>query len=230
MDIYNGQKDPAQGLFDAFNTFIFHSDKRVFGKMLQRIRFFHQTLNLPGDIVECGVFKGSGMATWLKLLEILSPNNRRVIGFDFFQEEDCLNSLVGTERETMNEVIQRCQNKEELSVSGVTARLRNVCSDEKRFLLVPGNVCTTAKWFCEKNPGFRISILYLDMDLGEPTYQALVYFWDRILPGGIIVLDEYGYHVWTESDGVDRFLKEKGLKIQTTGCAAPSAYIQKEKW
>ena len=40
------------------------------GKMLHRFEFFLKTKHLPGDIVEIGVFKGSGIATWLKFIEI----------------------------------------------------------------------------------------------------------------------------------------------------------------
>ena len=45
------------------------------------------------------------------------------------------------------------------------------------------------------------------MDLDEPTYATLKNLWDKIVIDGIVILDEYGYHNWDESNGVDRFLK-----------------------
>ena len=54
------------------------------------------------------------------------------------------------------------------------------------------------------------SILYLDLDLYKPTYKALVNLWDNVVEGGLIIFDEYGYHNWSESQAVDRFIKEKG--------------------
>ena len=44
-------------------------------------------MELPGDIVEIGVFKGTGIAQLLKLREIFIPaSNKKVIGFDLFSE------------------------------------------------------------------------------------------------------------------------------------------------
>ena len=40
------------------------------------------TAEVPGDVVELGVFKGSGVAAWLKLNGISSSNNKKVFGFD----------------------------------------------------------------------------------------------------------------------------------------------------
>jgi len=45
------------------------------------------SLEIPGDIVEVGVFKGTGIAQLLKLREIFIPaSNKKVIGFDLFTE------------------------------------------------------------------------------------------------------------------------------------------------
>jgi hypothetical protein len=38
--------------------------------------------------------------------------------------------------------------------------------------------------------------------------------WDNVTKGGIIVFDEYGYHSWSESKGVDKFIQEKNLEIK----------------
>ena len=48
--------------------------------------FLKKSLKVPGDIVECGVFKGVGLMYWLKLLKIfVYGEDKRVIGFDTFQ-------------------------------------------------------------------------------------------------------------------------------------------------
>lgn len=47
------------------------------------------SLELPGDIVEIGVFKGTGIAQLLKLREIFIPaSNKKIIGFDLFSESN----------------------------------------------------------------------------------------------------------------------------------------------
>jgi len=67
----------------------------------------------------------------------------------------------------------------------------------------------------------------MDVDLEIPTYNALNNLWDNITKGGLIVFDEYGYHKWSESKGVDRFIKDKNLEIKCLNCLCPTAYIKK---
>jgi|SRR3990167_1412461 len=229
MEIYNGRKVPAQEIYDAYNTFILSQDKDVFFKLLQRYELFQKIRNLNGDIVECGVFKGTGMMVWLKFLIFHSPHDiRRVIGFDFF-EKNFVDKLPEHDREMMSKVFSRVTNLEEtdISVEGIKERFTKAEIPCDKFELVKGNVVETCQEYVKNRPGFRISLLYMDLDLEEPTYAVLSSFWDKIVKGGVIVFDEYGYHVWSESNAVDRFIKEKGLFLQKTGVKSPTAYIVK---
>jgi|UniRef100_A0A6C0J1B8 hypothetical protein len=74
------------------------------------------TKDLPGDIVECGVFKGSGIFTWYKLIELYAPFEiKKVIGFDYFDQE-FVESLSEKDRDGMKQVFSRCQaTKNEIS-------------------------------------------------------------------------------------------------------------------
>jgi hypothetical protein len=88
----------------------------------------------------------------------------------------------------------------------------------------------TLPQFLEKNPGFRTSLIYIDVDLERPNYYALKYLWDRLLPGGIIAFDEYEYHTFSESNGVEKFLRERGLDytLVSTQWIAPTCYMVKK--
>ena len=80
--------ETSQNLYDFFNGFILSPDTKVFGKLLARTLLVDQVKVLPGDIVECGVFKGTGMLTFLKIKRFLCPNSgKKVVGFDFFNSE-----------------------------------------------------------------------------------------------------------------------------------------------
>jgi hypothetical protein len=97
--------------------------------------------------------------------------------------------------------------------------------------LVEGDVEETLPIFLQKNPGFRISMMYIDCDIERPTYLSLKYLWDRVLPGGIVLFDEYEYHSFSESEGVDKFLKERPevkYTLKSTNFMCPSAYWIKE--
>ena len=97
------------------------------------------------------------------------------------------------------------------------------------YQLIEGDVEKTIPDYLNENPGFRISYLYLDLDIDEPTFISLKLLYDRIVRGGILVFDEYACEKWTEANAVDRFLKEyPDLKIKTLKwCRTPTAYIIK---
>ena len=75
----------TQNLYDNFNNFIISEDSRVFNKLVARTLIYDSIKDIPGDIVECGVFKGSGFFTFLKLKKVMNPNSaKKVLGFDYF--------------------------------------------------------------------------------------------------------------------------------------------------
>ena len=226
----NSKLNTTDSVYESFNNFIFSNDIKVIGKLLHRFDFFNKTKNIPGDIVEIGVFKGSGVASFSKFLEIYCPNsNKKIVGFDIFKNNDqeILNKYDEDDKKNMNVVYSRVDEKE-LTLQSVTNRLDNM-NIHKKYILIEGDVEETLPEFVKNNPGFRIALLYIDCDLDKPTYYSLKYLWDRVLPGGIIIFDEYEHHSFSESDGVDRFLKENNItyNIISTNFMAPTAYIIK---
>ena len=227
----NSKAITSDVVYDSFNKFIFSNDIKVLGKLLYRFDFFNKIKDLPGDIVEIGVFKGSGIATFSKFLEIYCPNsNKKIIGFDIFQKNanEILSKDIELDKSNMNTVFSRV-NSDDLTLESVDNRL-SCMNIAKKYYLVEGDVEETLPIFLEKNPGLRISLIYIDCDIERPTYFSLKYLWDRLLPGGIILFDEYEYHTFSESNGVDKFLKEKNIKfnLKSTNFMCPTAYLIKE--
>lgn len=225
MDVINTR----QKIFDGLNDFIISEDTKVFGKLLARIELVTKIKNIPGDIVECGVFKGSGIFTFLKIKRFLFPNgNRKIIGFDFFDNEELVKNIEDKhDKKEMNELFESRNFSHQNYFDELRKKILDYNFKEHEFQLVKGDIIKTSKDFVEKNPGFKISLLYLDLDLDEPTYHTLVNFWERMSIGGIIVFDEYAHHVWSESKGVDKFIKEKKVEIHYLDYVSPTAYIVK---
>lgn len=217
-----------QEIYDAFNKFIFSSDIRILGKLLHRYFFYQKIKELPGDIIEVGVFKGSGVATWSKILEIFEPNsNRKVIGFDLFDKDNKV--IANFEHGDLLNIVYNRTSSSELTLEKVEENLSKMDIKDSKYILVKGDVCETTKEFIKKNPGCRIALLYMDLDLAEPTYHTLKNLWDKILPSGIVVFDEYEYHKFDESNGVDKFLKEFNIEynVKSTHFIGPTAYLEK---
>lgn len=220
----------SQTLFDNFNSFIMSSDRRVFNKLVSRTLLYNEVKDVPGDIVECGVFKGTGLYTFLKLKNVLNPNtSKKVIGFDFFNTKELLDSISNVgDKESMGVLF----GDRNFSHNGqydqfLKEKLIEEGFQESEFELVKGDISITSKEMSNNNPGFKISLLYMDLDLEESTYNTLTNLWTNVTKGGIIVFDEYGYHKWSESKGVDRFIEENNLEIKSLDYVCPTAYIKK---
>jgi len=227
MNIYNNTKETSQSIYDSYNMLMFSDDTRVFNKMTKKIEIYYQVKDLLGDIVEFGVFKGGGLAIFLKLRNMYEANSlTKIIGFDYFNTNLLLNELSGLNHSMMTDVVNRV-NKDDLSLISVNKRLSVFNNDN--YMLIQGDAVSKSIEFNNENPGARIKLLYMDIDLGEPTYKILITLWNKVVKGGIVVFDEYGYHMWDESDGVDKFLKtiEGQYTFINTGISSPSAYIKK---
>jgi hypothetical protein len=223
----NSKNNPSVTTYKSFNDFIFSNDIKLIGKLLKRFEFFFKIKDLPGDIVELGVYKGSGVATFSKFLQLYCPNAiKKVIGFDLFDtNNDVINNFKNgyTMKTVYNKVDENL-----LSYDSVLNNLTNLNKDN--YELIKGDICKTTEQYSEENPGLRISLLYIDVDLQEPTYYGLKNLWKHIIPGGIILFDEYQYHKFDESNGVDKFLQEIGIKyeIMSTNWLAPDCFMIKK--
>ena len=217
-----------QNIFDNFNKFILSDDLKVFGKLVARTNLYNEIKDVPGDIVECGVYKGTGLFTWLKLKQIYSTlSNRKVIGFDVFDSYRLLSKLEGTDFDTMSDLFNERNFEYKNYKSKLINDLESSGFNQNDFELIEGDISETAYSFAKERPGFRIALLYLDLDIEKPTYDALNAFWSKVSKGGIVVFDEYACHQWTESDGVDKFLQENNLQLKMLNYSAPTAYIKK---
>jgi len=211
-------------VWDSYNTLLLSSDIDRIKKLLVRYELFKMTLSVPGDIVECGVFKGVGWMYWLKLLDLYARGEqKRVIGFDTFSE--FADSLLDYERESAKSFTDEADfsgvNPDDILEYAHAAGLKN-CE------LVAGDISVTLPEYIQSNRGFRISLLNLDFDTYNGTKVALEQMYDLVTPGGVIVLDEYGKRGWGESDAVDEFFKDKNVVIKAVQDSfQPTAYIKK---
>jgi len=162
-------------------------------------------------------------------LDVYDSFNKFIFSDDINSNNDVVDQYINGDK--MKIVYDRVVSND-LEISSVINNLENTKIDDSKYILVKGDVSKTTKEFVENNPGFRISLLYIDLDLDEPCYNSLNNLWDRILPGGIIVFDEYEYHKFDESVGVDRFLKDnnKEYEIISTNWIAPTSYMIKKKF
>ena len=82
------------------------------------------------------------------------------------------------------------------------------------YELINGDVRNTLLDFLKKNTSEKFSLIHLDMDVYEPTAFVLDKLFDRLVTGGLIVIDDYNT-VEGATTAVDEFIvQHPNLKIE----------------
>lgn len=209
--------------------------RRVFLKrFLAHYELYQKVVNLPGDIVELGVYRGSSLMTWANFLEIrnMGDRHKKVVGFDNFKGFGEFDEKDGKEKP---EVGKKSGGFDSMEFESQLIDAIKIY-DEDRFIpykprihLVKGDIEQTIPEYIQENPGMRIALIHFDVDLYRPTKIALECMWDLVVPGGVVIFDEYGIPPWEgESRAVDEFFSDKPIHIQRFDWASnPGGYIIK---
>lgn len=151
--------------------------------------------SLDGSFAEFGVYRGG--CTFMVLSESRPLPNRSFFLFDTF-------AGIPTSRLTEREVSAGFGGRlADVSMTEIRDRLAQ-WSDQVRF--VAGDVFETLS-NTETGP---LAFVHLDMNASAPTQLALDYAWSRLVPGGMIVFDDYGWAQYAEQKLlIDDFFKDK---------------------
>ena len=204
-------------------------------RILAHGELFKKTLDVPGDIVELGVFRGAGLFTWANLLECYQIGNRTktVYGFDNWTG---FTELANEDGEVVDELQK---NDGGFSPASYYDELLSAIElfDKDRFVpwkprikLVKGDIEDSAKQFMKQNPGVRFSFIHFDCDLFNPTLAALEAFYPSLSRGGVMIFDEYAQKEWPgETKAVDDYFSDKPeVQLKTlTWTNTPTAYLIK---
>jgi hypothetical protein len=187
---------------DSVETKLENFPKYVRRQQLKRFialyEIFKLALPVKGSVVECGVFKGFGVMSWAKLSAMLEPENltRRIYGFDTFAGFPSISDRDANPVAAPHDGALFADSYEELQ--SLIAQY-----DQDRFLghvnkvqLIKGNVVETVPAFLESNPHLIVSLLFLDLDLYEPTQVALRHFLPRMPRGAVLAFDELDNPMW----------------------------------
>jgi O-methyltransferase len=62
----------------------------------------------------------------------------------------------------------------------------------------------------------QVCYLCLDLNIAKPELAAMKHFWDRLVPGAVVIFDDYGWLAYREQkEGLDKFAHERGVEILT---------------
>jgi hypothetical protein len=157
-----------------------------------------------GYLAEVGVYKGGS----LKHLAMSFPDTF-ILGFDSFE---------GLPKEQWSETDGHKPG--EFSDTSFEAVFEFLKDCNHKITLVKGIFPDSADFAKD----FKFSFVHIDTDFYLSVRACLEWFWPRLLPGGIIVMDDY---LWPACPGVQQALEDFGKPYQKTS-AAFQAYIIKQ--
>lgn len=193
--------------YEYENGFFLTSKPSRIGVIMAHYELYKMIMDLPGDLVECGVFKGASLMQWCAFRELLeNENSRKIIGFDMFGEFPKTKNP-GDDRfrkEWIEETGNEYMTEKELYDS---LKFKNIGNVE----LIKGDILETIEPYFNKNPYSKIALLHIDTDIYEPAKKILETLYDRVVTGGVIIADDYG--IAGETKAIDDFFG-KDLKIK----------------
>ena len=187
-------------------------------RFLAHYELFKHAIDLPGNFVEIGVYRGSSFFTWHKLIETFCTTDRRrfLYGFEHFKGLDNFHEKDGAFDQKDGKIPGGFETKDVRKEILDLIDLHNednVLPGVKRSFLIEGDVSETIPKFLNDTPGIRLSLLHLDADLYEPTKVTLEHFFPRVVNGGVVIFDEYGLVPWEgESTAADEYFNSIGYK------------------
>ena len=163
-----------------------------------------------GDFLELGVFKG--FSAYTMLAYCTTPRN--YVGFDTF---------LGLSKPIPN-VDGSHWVKGDLSVSRKVA-LANLKEFDGRITLIQGEI--PGIFLVEPLDNRQFALVHIDLDLYEPTRNALEFGWGRLSNGGSLICDDYGFSTCPGATrAVDEFLASH-LDVQVIVSAVGGIVVRK---
>lgn len=212
-----------------------YASRRSFIRQLAHYELFKKTVDLPGHYIDFGVYFGRSYFTWHKFLETLTPTatHKKVFGFDTFGGFPELSQKDGDEDASVEKRTGGLNSSSFLDEFKLLLELHNQDSviPANRGSIIIGNIVESLPQWLESNAEARFCLINIDVDIYEPTYAILENCWDRLVPGGVLVLDEYATSKWPgETKAWDEFSagRKESLPIKRFPWAnAPGGYVIK---
>jgi len=174
---------------------------------------------IPGDILEAGVWRGGASIMARAVLASYGVTDRRIIVADSFE------GLPPPSEEFPADAGADLHTHPELAVS-----LEEVHANFDRFGLLDEQVVFLKGLFRDTMPlvdAEALAVLRLDGDMYESTIGPLVHLYDRLSPGGWVIVDDYRL-VSCCQEAVRDFFLDRGIDPPLRDIDRVGVYFRKE--
>lgn len=211
--------------FEYENNFVLSCDSTRIGKIIAQYELYKMSAELPGAIVECGVFKGNSLCKFAMFRDLFGNRfSKKIIGFDIFGKFP--QTKFADDKKSRKKFIV------EAGIQGISKeQLLEVLKHKNADTLVElvkGDITRTVPRYVKDHPELRISLLNIDVDIYEPAVTILKHLFPRVVPGGIVLLDDYGVFPG-ETKAVEEYFSSQNVQIKKLPYSMTPSYIIKSK-
>lgn len=160
---------------------------------------------LEGDFVECGVGKGLLSRTLIHYIDF-EKSSKKLYLFDTFEGIPLDHASDSTEHRNMATLNESHFNQNYLDAA------QRTFADYDNVIVIAGRVPESLDVGLDK-----LAYISIDMNNAFAESEAIRYLWDKLVPGGIIILDDYAYgpEFIAQKRVMDKFAASKGFAILT---------------
>lgn len=201
-------------IINSVLPFTMTSHARIFS-LIRAVEYIIR-YNIPGDIVECGVWKGGSMMAVAKVLLEEGKILKDLYLFDTFEgmpepgKFDLKHDgRKATELYANKKISKNTSSWCYSSIKEVKKNLFSTGYDPKKINFVKGRVEET---ITKQAPPAEISLLRLDTDWYESTLHELEHLFPKLSSGGILIIDDYGDWMGAKK-AVDQYFAEKNVRM-----------------
>ncbi len=215
------QFDPAKRL--EGNDWPVQSQTLLNIKRLDNIQMCVETAladNVPGDLIETGVWRGGATILMRAVLKAYNARDRVVYVCDSFE------GLPAPSKEYAMDADIPYHTWKALAVP-----MEEVQANFARYDLLDAQVKFLKGWFKDTLPTApvkQIAVMRLDGDMYESTMDALKALYPKLSPGGFAIIDEY-YHLEPCRQAVEDYRGQHGITEQIIAIDAEGAYWRRAK-
>lgn len=187
---------------DVNNTVLSHTE--IYWRIHILCWAASQARHLEGDFVDCGVNTGIFSRAVIDYIDF-NKTGKTYYLLDTFEG---LDERYSTPYEMARELNQHYNTHKGVLVNQVQETFKDF-----NVKIIKGPVPDTLP----QVQASRIAYLSIDMNCVQPEVAALNYFWDRMVPGGFIILDDYGYcnAFMEQKKAHDEFARSHGVEVLT---------------
>jgi len=186
--IFENNSIPNEEILEHLSLFM---NRQNLSRILYFNELYKKIINVPGVIMEFGVYYGRDLPLLQNLRGIYEPYNysRKIIGFDTFEglteihEKDGKQvskgtfSVPGNYENYLRQVLM--YHEKESPISHI-----------KKFEIIKGDINETLPKYLKEHPETIIAFVYLDLDIYEPTKKTLELIKPYFIKGSVIAFDE----------------------------------------